>query len=251
MATQLTVKGATVRWIEPLGQGATSAVWLGDSDGTPCLLKLGRGPAEAPRFADEAERLLFAAAPEFPTLLAVGLVGAPLAAELTQSGVGAAGELGAPYLLLSAAPGQALDRILANPELGAGEREALALAVARDLGAALAALHGSGAAHGDVKPANVIVARDSSSGAAVYRARLVDFGLSGSAQVAQPIGGTRRYLAPEVFADRASDARARDLWALGATLLEILEPEAAEGAIADFELSAGEGPLSAVVHALL
>ncbi|HEX7452342.1 MAG TPA: hypothetical protein VF294_08660, partial [Polyangiaceae bacterium] len=106
------MKGAAVRWVAALGQGATSAVWLGDSEGTPCLLKLGRGPAEAPRFADEAERLLFAAAPEFPTLLAVGLVGAPLAAELMQSGIFAAGEarveLGAPYLLLSAAPGRAL-----------------------------------------------------------------------------------------------------------------------------------------------
>ena len=60
MATQLTVYGRTVRWTEQIGRGATSAVWLGDADGTPCVLKLGKGPGEAPRFADEAERLLTA-----------------------------------------------------------------------------------------------------------------------------------------------------------------------------------------------
>src|SRR5882724_11667406 len=254
VTTQLTIQGATVRWVGPLGHGATSSVWLGDCQGTPCLLKLGKGPADAPRFADEAERLLFAAAPEFPSLLGIGLVGIALAVELGLSRPLTQAELrvepGTPYLLLSSAPGAALDAVLAGSELSLVEREHLALAVARDLGAALSALHRSGAAHGDVKPANVIVASESSSGQLQYRARLVDFGLSGSAQLALPQGGTRRYLAPEVFGGIDGDARARDLWALGATLLEIVAPAALLGAHADVALSR-ESALSAVIQALL
>ncbi|HEY3667800.1 MAG TPA: protein kinase, partial [Polyangiaceae bacterium] len=254
MATQLTIAGAPVRWVEPLGHGASSSVWLGECQGAPCVLKLGKAPADAPRFADEAERLLFAAAPEFPALLGVGLVGPALAAELGPSRAGSLAELrpelGAPYLLLSWAPGVPLDATLADAALSQTAREQLALAVARDLGAALSALHGSGAAHGDVKPANVIVATETLLGQVQYRARLVDFGLSGSAQLAQPLGGTRRYLAPEVFSGRGGDARARDLWAFGATLLEIVAPAAAEAAIADIELSS-ESALSGVIQALL
>ncbi len=212
-----------MRWAERVGQGATSSVWLSEPPGTPCVLKLGKGPAEARRFADEAERLLFAAAPEFPALLALGLAGPALGAELGQRV-----EAGTPYLVLSSAPGVSLAHLLRDPALSAAAREDLSLRVARDVGAALSALHASGAAHGDVKPANIIVGAD--------HARLVDFGLSGSAQQTEPTGGTAHYLAPEVFAHADGDARARDLWALGLTLLEILDPESASRKGPDFEL---------------
>jgi len=237
VATQLTILGQSVRWAERIGQGATSSVWLSESASTPCVLKLGKGPAEAPRFADEAERLLFAAAPEFPALLAVGLAGPALGAELGQRI-----EAGTPYLVLSSAPGKSLAELLSEPVLSAGAREELSLLVARDLGAALSALHGSGAAHGDVKPANIIVAAD--------QARLVDFGLSGAAEQAEPSGGTAHYLAPEVFAQADGDARARDLWALGVTLLEILEPESASRQDREFRVR-GQSALAPVVRALL
>ena len=109
--------------------------------------------AEAPRFADEAERLLFAAAPEFPALLAWVWRG-PRWAQSSANAI----EAGTPYLVLSSAPGVSLAQLLSEPTLTALAREELSLLVARDLGAALSALHGSGAAHGDVKPANIIVA---------------------------------------------------------------------------------------------
>ncbi|HYP75009.1 MAG TPA: sigma 54-interacting transcriptional regulator [Polyangiaceae bacterium] len=237
MATQLTIQGQAVRFGQRLGQGATSSVWLGQSAAGACVLKLGKGPAEARRFADEAERLLFAAAPEFPTLLALGLAGPALGAELGQRI-----EAGTPYLVLSSAPGRSLAELLGDPSLTAAARERLSLLVARDLGAALSALHGSGAAHGDVKPANIIVAED--------RARLVDFGLSGTAEQVEVTGGTVHYLAPEVFAQAEGDARARDLWALGVTLLEILQPESARQKDRDFTVLV-ESSLSPVVRALL
>jgi transcriptional regulator with GAF, ATPase, and Fis domain len=207
------------------------------------VLKLGKSAAEAPRFAEEAERLLFAAAPEFPALLGVGMASAALCAEL-----GVRFEAGAPYLLLSSAPGSSLDRVLADPSLAASKREGLALIVARDMGAALAALHGSGVAHGDVKPANIVVEMVAANS---RRARLVDFGMSGAAGASHAAGGTRRYLAPEVFSDIAGDARARDLWALGVTLLEILAPEAVAGDAFTHLDATVKSPLFAVVRALL
>ncbi|HET7539242.1 MAG TPA: sigma 54-interacting transcriptional regulator [Polyangiaceae bacterium] len=237
MATQLTIQGQPVRWTERIGQGATSWVWLGEWAGGACVLKLGRGPAEAHRFADEAERLLFAAAPEFPALLALGLVGPGLGAELGQRV-----EAGTPYLVLSSAPGVSLAQLLSDPALSTAARERLSLVVARDLGAALSALHGSGAAHGDVKPANIVVAAD--------QARLVDFGLSGAAEQVEPSGGTAHYLAPEVFTHAEGDARARDLWALGVTLLEILQPQSASRQDREFEVHV-QSRLTPVVRALL
>ncbi|MEJ1960374.1 MAG: protein kinase [Gammaproteobacteria bacterium] len=153
-------------------------------------------------------------------------------------------EPGTPYLLVSSAPGESLERLLADSQLAAAAREALALTVARDVAAALAALHGSGAAHGDVKPANIIVSSDAG------QARLVDFGLSGAAHQVEVRGGTARYLAPEVFGAGDGDARARDLWALGATLLEILEPAAAQVVVSEFEFRAA-GALGPVVRGLL
>lgn len=226
-----------MRWLGPAAQGATSSVWLGEAGGIACVLKLGKGAAEAPRFADEAERLTFAAAPEFPELLALGVAGPSLAAEL-----GVRVEPGTPYLLLSSAPGRSLEQLAAELGAAASERKALALLVARDIGAALAALHATGAAHGDVKPANIIVGEG--------RARLVDFGLSGSAQQAVPTGGTRRYLAPEVFSGIEGDARARDLWALGVTLLELLAPGAKDAAPSELVWHS-PSELASAVRALL
>ncbi|MFO0548168.1 MAG: sigma 54-interacting transcriptional regulator [Polyangiaceae bacterium] len=98
-----------------------------------------------------------------------------------------------------------------------GERDArvaLAREVAIHVGLALEELHAGGVAHGDVKPANVLVGDDG--------ARLIDFGLAGPSMERVPRGGTPRYLA---LGDRdLGDARERDRLAFGAVLAEILEP---------------------------
>ena len=87
----------------------------------------------------------------------------------------------------------------------------LALLVAHDVGEALADLHGVGLAHGDVKPANIVL----SDG----RASLIDLGLAGPSRRSDVGGATPRYLAR---GDRQlGDARARDLLALGIVLGEL------------------------------
>ncbi len=74
---------------------------------------------------------------------------------------------------------------------------------------ALSALHSAGWVHGDVKPANMLVAAGG--------ARLFDFDLAVELGVGETDGGTRRWLAPELLAGEQADARS-DLFSLGASI---------------------------------
>ena len=191
------------RPIEPLGAGATSRVWLAEDleQGDRVALKVASDAAHAATLAAEAERLLIVDSPALTALRDVGRVPAGVD-EL---------ETGAAYVALDWVAGGELD---VRAQRSASEREVAALIVARDVAAALEELHGAGSAHGDVKPANVVLGEQD--------AHLIDLGLGDAADRAMPRGGTPRYLAPEVFdAARAGDGRARDLWALGVVLAEI------------------------------
>ncbi len=202
LPTKLTVRGSSYELVEALGEGATSQVWLARGEGEPLVIKLGRDRTQRARLADEAARLWFVDAPNVASLVAAGVVE----------------ETGLAYLALRGFVGESLAACPVDNDEQARE---LALLLARDLGLALAALHGLGLAHGDLKPENIIVERRDGRFAA---ARLVDLGLAAAVDEAVPRGGTRRYLAPEVFEDRPSDARQRDLWALGLVLAEVLSP---------------------------
>lgn len=94
-----------------------------------------------------------------------------------------------------------------------GARAALTPSTFRQLLLALAHLHANGIVHGDVKPANLLAARDGS-------AVLADFGIAcktgqGGAR------GTPRYMAPEQWRGQSLDGRA-DLFAAGAVLFELV-----------------------------
>ena len=113
-----------------------------------------------------------------------------------------------------------LERLLADR----GRLEvAEAATIARDIALALGAAHASGIVHRDVKPSNVLIDRRSGT------AKLTDFGAAKRERPPMPQAltahgqtvGTPRYMAPEQINGDQVDART-DLWALGATLHEML-----------------------------
>ncbi|MGL5809491.1 MAG: glycoside hydrolase family 6 protein, partial [Nocardioides sp.] len=126
------------------------------------------------------------------------------------------------------------DRLDADPTLGPDERQNYA----RDILRGLAALHGAGILHRDVKPSNVML-KDG-------QAALADFGLATARDdwTREVVSGSRRFLAPEVLSGGAPSTQSdvysaalsiRDLYAdqeLSPTI-ESLLTRAASYALAD------------------
>jgi formylglycine-generating enzyme required for sulfatase activity len=94
------------------------------------------------------------------------------------------------------------------------------LALGVDLARVLADAHPRGVIHGDIKPANAMVAEDGT-------AKLLDFGLATLADAApaggkaRAIHGTPDYMAPELWRGQAADRRS-DVYAFGAVLYHLL-----------------------------
>lgn len=141
------------------------------------------------------------------------------------------------YLIMPLVPGETLRSLVRTGDLNLGD----VLEVGAQAARALAYSHGRGIVHRDVKPSNVLVARD----AGQLRVRLMDFGLArhhGSDSGLTRTGnlpGTLAYLSPEQVeeggADEPLDGRS-DLYSLGTVLYECL---------------AGEPPFSGTVYSTL
>jgi serine/threonine protein kinase len=114
-----------------------------------------------------------------------------------------------------------------------------ALPLLRDVARALRHTHARGFVHGDVKPANVLVATDEG----FERARLTDFGGADTAPASCAtvcssvaldttrqceVVGTVPYMAPEVIRGARLDARA-DIFAFGVLAFEVLTGHLPEG----------------------
>jgi len=97
----------------------------------------------------------------------------------------------------------------AGRRLGSGEL----ITIGIELSTALAAIHGAGLIHGDIKPDNVLRTSEG-------RFVLVDFGASVPIGKADKIRGTPLYAAPEVL-NGAAPTVASDLYGLGALLFRL------------------------------
>lgn len=133
---------------------------------------------------------------------------------------------GVPFVTMEYVAGESLATLLAR---GGALRPAAVLALARQLVRALAAAHAQGVVHGDLKPANLLVAVDGTL-------KVADFGVATAARrphagapvepsapphLAGAVVGTPEYVAPEVLLGATPDARA-DLYAAGMVLHECL-----------------------------
>ncbi len=219
--------------IDRAGKGATSEVWraLDRETGLTVALKVGTTAESARIFADEAERQALATSPLIPELVDVGWLPTALGADTDGRLLQVPEGERRPYLASTWIDGRTLDAVAPDaPSL----RHSLALAVARDIGSALADLHVAGVAHGDVKPSNILLETlappANAPTACRWRAYLVDLGLAVQADERQVRGATPRYLPPELWDGSAdADPRARDRFALGLVLAEILASRATVG----------------------
>ena len=138
------------------------------------------------------------------------------------------------FLAMELVEGEDLAERLARGRLPVDE----ALAVSRQIAAALEAAHSNGVVHRDLKPANVVLTGDG-------QAKVLDFGLAKAAEpdaasasgslslsptmtsagtVAGVLLGTAAYMSPEQARGKPVDRRA-DLWALGCVIYECLTGE--------------------------
>ncbi|MGV3563048.1 MAG: serine/threonine-protein kinase, partial [Nocardioides sp.] len=132
-----------------------------------------------------------------------------------------AGELpdGRPYFVMAFADqgtlaDRARDVVAAGEPFTAGQ----ALAVLRQVGSGLQALHDRGVLHRDVKPANVLFRTTDGPVGAEVRALLGDLGLGKALDASSRltmVAGTPSYVAPEQAQAESPDARA-DQYSLGA-----------------------------------
>jgi serine/threonine-protein kinase len=134
------------------------------------------------------------------------------------------------FLVMEYVPGLTLrDLIRKEAPLAPGH----ALSLLEPVLSALAAAHGAGVIHRDVKPENVLIADDG-------RIKVADFGLARAVNAETQhtatggvLIGTVSYLAPELVVDGKADARA-DVYAAGVILYELLtgaKPHQAESPI--------------------
>jgi predicted Ser/Thr protein kinase len=105
------------------------------------------------------------------------------------------------------------DILRERPQLPLSDALDIAAQIAEGLGYA----HSNRTVHRDVKPANIIIARDG-------RVKLVDFGLAEVLGTNSFAGGagTYAYMAPEDFDAQGQSNRQSDIWAAGVILYEML-----------------------------
>jgi formylglycine-generating enzyme required for sulfatase activity len=116
------------------------------------------------------------------------------------------------------------ESVRARVERRGPQSEAEALAILFGAASGLAAAHQHGFVHRDVKPDNLLVARDG-------RVKVVDLGLvkndapgADSKSLVSAVMGTPHYMAPEQW-ESADVTAAADVWALGATFSFVLTGE--------------------------
>lgn len=197
------------RILRPVGRGATAVVYEAEQVAAPSAGAPARRTALkmlSHRFSRDAS-VMASFERESALLDAVSH-------EAIARGYGRFDAYGTRFLAIEYVDGPSAQEILTR--IG-GMPVADALAVAGTVAAALNHVHARGILHRDVKPANVMVARDG-------RVVLTDFGIAsrvGPEGESSRLCGTPRYMAPELFVG-SKPGPSTDLYALGCVLHELL-----------------------------
>jgi hypothetical protein len=188
-----------------LGGGAHAQTFKGMRDGDFYAVKI---LLELPALADGGAR--------FEREIDAMRIRHPNLVEYVDHGIGQ--WWGAPraYIVMPYEPGMNLKKHLRQAGGRLGWKEAVD--IARQMASGLVPLHDAGAIHRDLKPANIYVT-------ITGKVRILDFGLAklqdrSSITKSGDVPGTPAYLAPEQLRDEPD--MASDLYALGATLYEML-----------------------------
>jgi len=224
------------RLVDKIGEGGMGVVWkavdtaLGREVAIKVLPELfSEDPDRLARFEREARLLASVKHPNIATVH--GLHEAP-STPSTGSGQAGSGQAGSVrFLAMEFVEGEDLASRLERGPLAMDD----ALAVSKQIAAALEAAHSNGVIHRDLKPANVVLTSDG-------EAKVLDFGLakaadpsaasaSGSLSLsptmtsagtqAGMILGTAAYMSPEQARGKPLDRRT-DLWSFGAVVYECL-----------------------------
>ena len=202
---------------QPIGRGAMGVVWRGRDQLLDREVAVKEVVLSSSIGADERKNAYQRTLREART-----------AARLSHRGVvtvfDVAEEDGRPWIVMELVPSRSLDQVLTvegrlNP-LRAGR-------IGQQLLAALAAAHGAGVLHRDVKPSNVLIARERPGSDWGERAVLTDFGIAqfeGDPRLTQTgmVMGSPGFTAPERIRGGAATP-ASDLWSLGATIYAAVE----------------------------
>ncbi|WP_158502123.1 serine/threonine-protein kinase [Vitiosangium sp. GDMCC 1.1324] len=189
--------------LERLGSGAAATVWRARGPHGEAALKLFDAeamsyPEVRDRFFREARAGMQMAHPNLVHILEAGTL-----------------EDGRGFLAMQLVDGPSLRSHLgARGTLTADEVRTLA----RDVASALAALHGAGVVHRDVKPENILLG---SRGAVLTDLGLVRSIVFKTVTRHGAAVGTLAYMSPEQCVGRPVDGRS-DLWSLGVVLYELL-----------------------------
>jgi serine/threonine protein kinase len=205
-----TVVAGRYRLVELLGQGGMGSVWLAHDETLDRNIAIKQVQFSSGLSDSARENLIKRAGQEARAAARLGHPGIVTVHDVVEHD-------GAPWIVMEYVPGPSLGSVISQEGRLSWQRAAeIGAQVAEALGHA----HAAGVIHRDLKPDNILLAKD--------RSVITDFGIARINDTASRLTstnhlvGTPQYMSPEQLEGKELTA-ASDLWSLGATLYAAVE----------------------------